>query len=177
MTFEEILDHAIRACSLVPNVPSTNMAGGARPPYTQMWLDPLPPVSAEAFVQALPGRRPPRCVPHPAADRTDRRESLLSGRDGAHAGRDRGVSRHAGSLLPGAGPPAGPGDAAPHPAIGPPRERGPRSSLGGLAPSVPPGAAVDLRMGQGDAYPGHRARLALLAGPRDDPARSERADS
>ena len=62
---------------------------GSKTYYTQLRLDPLPPESAEALLDALAGRGPgPRAAQAPP-DRAHRGEPVLPGGERPHAGRDR----------------------------------------------------------------------------------------
>ena len=103
-----------RLLLLVNYRPEYQHGWGSKTYYTQLRLDPLPPASADEFLQALLGDDPslapltaaPDC-PHPG-------QSLLSGRERAHPGGDRGAGGRARRLSPGqaAGEPAGPGHGA-----------------------------------------------------------------
>ncbi len=86
------------SCCWSTTGPSTSTAGAARRYYTQLRLDPLPPGSAEALLQALLGDDPSLDAAQAAADRAHRGQSLLPGGERAHAGGDRGAGRRARGL-------------------------------------------------------------------------------
>ena len=78
---------------LVNYRPEYQHGWGSKTYYTQLRLDPLPPASADAFLAGAAGGRPQPGAAHTAADRAHGGQSLLPGRERAHAGRDRGAGR------------------------------------------------------------------------------------
>src|SRR5206468_12906192 len=68
-----------RLLLLVNYRPEYQHAWGSKTYYTQLRLDPLPPASAEAFLDALLGTDPSLAALTPAPDRPHRRQSLLPG--------------------------------------------------------------------------------------------------
>ena len=98
-----------RLLLLVNYRPEYQHGWGSKTYYTQLRLDPLPPVSADEFLQALLGDDPSLAAAHAAADCAHRGQSLLPGRERAHPGGDRGAGRRAWGLSPGAGPADHPG--------------------------------------------------------------------
>ena len=92
-----------RLLLLVNYRPEYQHGWGSKTYYTQLRLDPLPPASADAFLQALLGDDPSLAAAHAAADCAHRGQSLLSGGERAHPGGDRGAGGRAGGLSPGAG--------------------------------------------------------------------------
>ena len=90
-----------RLLLLVNYRPEYQHGWGSKTYYTQLRLDPLPPASAEAFLQALLGDDPSLAPLTPALDCAHGRQSLLSGRERAHPGGDRGAGGHPRGLSPG----------------------------------------------------------------------------
>ena len=76
---------------LVNYRPEYQHGWGSKTYYTQLRLDPLPPASAAEVLAGAPGRRPQPGAAHTAVDCAHRGQSLLPGRERAHAGRDRGA--------------------------------------------------------------------------------------
>ena len=83
---------------LVNYRPEYQHGWGSKTYYTQLRLDPLPPASADALVQALLGDDPSLAPLTPLLIERAERQSLLSGGERAHAGRDRGADRGAGCV-------------------------------------------------------------------------------
>ena len=79
-----------RLLLLVNYRPEYQHGWGSKTYYTQLRLDPLPPASADELLQALLGDDPSLAPLTAAPDRADRRQSLLSGGECAHPGRDGG---------------------------------------------------------------------------------------
>ena len=98
-----------RLLLLVNYRPEYQHGWGSKTYYTQLRLDPLPPVSAEEFLHASAGGRPASEAAHRPAHCAHGGQSLLPGRERAHPGRDGGTHRRAGGLSPGAGPGGPPG--------------------------------------------------------------------
>ena len=90
-----------RVLLLVNYRPEYQHGWGSKTYYTQLRLDPLPPTSAEALLQALLGDDPESGTPTAALDRADAGQSLLSGGECAHPGGDRGPRRGPWCLWPG----------------------------------------------------------------------------
>ena len=82
-----------RLLLLVNYRPEYQHGWGSKTYYTQLRLDPLPPTSAEEFLEALLGDDPSLAPLTPAPDRAHRGQSLLSGGERAHPGGDRGAGR------------------------------------------------------------------------------------
>ena len=103
-----------RLLLLVNYRPEYQHGWGSKTYYTQLRLDPLPEASADELLQALLGARSRAGTPHAAPDCPHAGQSLLSRRERAHAGGDRGTGRGAGRLSPGptARHVAGPGHGA-----------------------------------------------------------------
>ena len=177
-----------RLLLLVNYRPEYQHGWGSKTYYTQLRLDPLPPASADEFLQALLGDDSEPGTAQAAPDCAHRGQSLLSGGERAHPGGDRGAGGRAGGLSAGAGPaddsgaghgaggaggahrPAAAGGEAPPPdrrrhwhgrALRPAAGHC-RAARGGAAPrpGAPPGGRVPLR----DA-PVPRARVHLQACP------------
>ena len=91
-----------RLLLLVNYRPEYQHGWGSKTYYTQLRLDPLPPASADAFLQALLGDDPECGGTQAAPDRPYRGQSLLSGGERAHPHGDRGPGGRAWRL------PAGP---------------------------------------------------------------------
>ena len=98
-----------RLLLLVNYRPEYQHGWGSKTYYTQLRLDPLPPVSAEEFLQALLGDDPSLKPLTRPAHCAHGGQSLLPGRERAHPGRDGGPRRRARGLSPGAGPGGPPG--------------------------------------------------------------------
>ena len=114
-----------RILLLVNYRPEYQHGWGSKTYYTQLRLDPLPPVSAEDLLAGAARGRPQSGAAHAAPDRAHRGQSVLSGRERAHPGGDRppgrasrGAYRLAQSLPthPGAGDGAGGAGGAHRPA-------------------------------------------------------------
>ena len=91
-----------RLLLLVNYRPDYRHGWGSKTYYTQLRLDPLPPASADAFLQALLGDDPEPGTPHPAPNPAYRGQSLLPGGECADPGGDRGTGGRAGGLSHGA---------------------------------------------------------------------------
>ena len=98
-----------RLLLLVNYRPEYQHGWGSKTYYTQLRLDPLPPASADEFLQALLGDDSQSGAAQAAAGRPHRGQSLFSGGKRADAGGDRSPGGRAGCLLPGAGAPHHPG--------------------------------------------------------------------
>ena len=92
-----------RLLLLVNYRPEYQHGWGSKTYYTQLRLDPLPPASAEAFLQALLGDDPSLAPLTAAPDCAHRGQSLLPGGERAHPGGDRGAGGRRRGLSPGAG--------------------------------------------------------------------------
>ena len=88
---------------LVNYRPEYQHGWGNKTYYTQLRLDPLPPVSADELLQALMGDGPSLAPLKHTVDRTHGRESVFPGRERAHLGGNRGAGGHVWGLSPGAG--------------------------------------------------------------------------
>ena len=97
-----------RLLLLVNYRPEYQHGWGSKTSYTQLRLDPLPPASADEFLQALLGDDPSR-TPHTAPDYPYPGQPLLPGRERAYSGRDQSPGGRARCLSAGqaAGGPAG----------------------------------------------------------------------
>ena len=82
-----------RLLLLVNYRPEYQHGWGSKTSYTQLRLDPLPPASADEFLQALLGNDPSLVPLTPAPDCPDPGQPLLPGRERAHPGRDRDAGR------------------------------------------------------------------------------------
>ena len=82
-----------RLLLLVNYRPEYQHGWGSKTYYTQLRLDPLPPASADEFLQALLGDDPSLAAAHAAADRPHGGQSLLPGRERAHPGGDGRAGR------------------------------------------------------------------------------------
>ena len=91
-----------RLLLLVNYRPEYQHAWGSKTSYTQLRLDPLPPSQCRRTLAGPSRGRPQPGTAHPAADRTHRGQSLLSGGECADASGDRGAGRRAGGLSAGA---------------------------------------------------------------------------
>ena len=91
-----------RLLLLVNYRPEYQHGWGGKTFYTQLRLDPLPPASAAEVLQALLGRRRASHAPHPAIDRPDRGQPVLSRRERPHAGGDGPPGRGTGGVSAGA---------------------------------------------------------------------------
>ena len=80
-----------RVLLLVNYRPEYQHGWGNKTYYTQLRLDPLPPASADEFLQALLGDDPSLVPLTHALDCAHRGQPLLSGRERAHPGGDRGA--------------------------------------------------------------------------------------
>ena len=89
-------------CCWSTTAPSTGAGWGSKTYYTQLRLDPLPPVSAHEFLHALLGDAQSGAA-QTAAHCAHGGQSVLPGRERAHPRGDRGAGRHAGGLSLGAG--------------------------------------------------------------------------
>ena len=87
---------------LVNYRPEYQHGWGSKTYYTQLRLDPLPPVSAQALLQALLGDDASLAPLTTAVDRPHRGQSVLSGRERAHAGGDGSPGRSTGGVSSGA---------------------------------------------------------------------------
>ena len=92
-----------RLLLLVNYRPEYQHGWGSKTYYTQLRLDPLPPASADEFLQALLGDDPSLAAAQAPADCAHRGQPLLSGGKRAHPGGDRGAGGRAGGVSPGAG--------------------------------------------------------------------------
>ena len=92
-----------RLLLLVNYRPEYQHGWGSKTYYTQLRLDPLPPASAEAFLQALLGDDPSLAPLKQLLIARTRGQSLLPGGERAHPGGDGGAGRRAGGLSPGTG--------------------------------------------------------------------------
>ena len=98
-----------RLLLLVNYRPEYQHSWGSKTYYTQLRLDPLPPESAEAFLQALLGdgvgaqHAAPLQALKQLLDCAHRGQPLLSGGMRAHPGGDRGTGRRTRGISPGAG--------------------------------------------------------------------------
>ena len=89
-----------RVLLLVNYRPEYQHGWGSKTYYTQLRLDPLPEASADSLLQALLGDDHRPGAPHAAPDYPHPGQSLLSGRECAHPGGNRGPGRRAGRLSP-----------------------------------------------------------------------------
>ena len=87
-----------RLLLLVNYRPEYQHAWGSKTYYTQLRLDPLPPASADEFLQALLGDDPRFGAAETAAHRPHRGQPLLPGGKRAHAGGDGGAGGATGGL-------------------------------------------------------------------------------
>ena len=90
-----------RLLLLVNYRPEYQHGWGSKTYYTQLRLDPLPPASADAFLQALLGDDPSLAPLTQLLIARTAGQSLLSGGERAHPGGDRGAGRRARGLSPG----------------------------------------------------------------------------
>ena len=91
---------------LVNYRPEYQHGWGSKTYYTQVRLDPLPPASADALLQALLGDDPSLAAAQTTPDRAHGGEPVLSGRERARPGGNRGPGRGA-RRLPADAAPAG----------------------------------------------------------------------
>ena len=91
-----------RLLLLVNYRPEYQHGWGSKTYYTQLRLDPLPPASAEAVLDALLGQDPSLAPLKRLLIDAHGGQSLLPGRERAHPGRDRGAGGRAGRLSAGA---------------------------------------------------------------------------
>ena len=89
-----------RLLLLVNYRPEYQHSWGSKTYYTQLRLDPLPLGERRRILAGAARGRPQPGTTQAAPDRTHRGESVLSGGERAHPGRDRSASRVAGGLLP-----------------------------------------------------------------------------
>ena len=94
---------------LVNYRPEYQHGWGSKTYYTQLRLDPLPPLSADEFLHALLGDDASLQPLTPPAHCAYWGQSLLPGGERAHAGGDRGTARRAWGLPSGASPADHPG--------------------------------------------------------------------
>ena len=177
-----------RLLLLVNYRPEYQHGWGSKTYYRQLRLDPLPPASADAFLQALLGDDPSLAPLTPLLIARTGGQSVLSGGERAHPGGDGDAGRRAGGLSAGAAPrqpadaghgaggaggahrPAAAGGETPAPDRGGHWHRGAlapvaghcRAARGGAAPR--PGAPASGRVPLRDAALS-RARIHLQACP------------
>ena len=98
-----------RLLLLVNYRPEYQHGWGSKTYYTQLRLDPLPPASAEAVLDALLGPGPQPGAAQAGAHRAHGGQSVFPGRERTHPGGDRGAGGRAGRLSAGAEPADHPG--------------------------------------------------------------------
>ena len=101
---QAVLDRLIESLPTAPLLllvnyrPEYQHGWGSKTYYTQLRLDPLPPVSAHAFLQALLGDDPEPGAAHTAPDGAYGGQPFLSGGERAHPGGNRRAGRDAAPL-------------------------------------------------------------------------------